>query len=103
MFDNMKRKANRIALRACVVIIACFVVEHGAIAYGIHSGLIQGHVVPPQISFGGYDAEKEQQIAMLGDALPAVAMRPIPDKLPATVVKADPVPAHKPMQVKAVR
>lgn len=94
MFSEAKARARRIFLIASMTFNFGFVIEHGAGAWAVHHGLIQGKVVPPAIAFGGYDADKERQIAMLGDALPITAMTP-----PAAKIEI-PVPPHKPQVTK---
>ena len=81
---------ERVLLIGSLIINAGFVIEHGAGYAAVHTGLVQGKFVPPTVAFGGFDAAKEQQMAMLGDALPIAAMAP-----PASKVSAS-IPARKP-------
>jgi hypothetical protein len=83
---------NTILRRALIVslLFNCgFIIEHGAGYAAVRTGLVQGRVQAPTVAFGGFDAAKEQQISMLGDALPMHLMTPPPDK-------SLPTPARKP-------
>jgi hypothetical protein len=90
MLTAIKTKAKRTLLIASLLINAGFFIEHGVGYAAVRGGMLQGRVVPPAVAFGGFDAKREQQTAMLADALPASSLAPPVDKMA-------PLPAHKPV------